>query len=71
MINKYEIKNWGCPLDDKFFDPSLYETKSMTPRRKVVDKKSQKVAKKTEKTEKKKIEEASSSSSDNASSSST
>lgn len=39
MINKYEVKNWGAPLDDKFFDIDLYLTKGFAPKKGVNDKK--------------------------------
>lgn len=46
MVNKYEIKNWGFALDDKFFDPELYTTKAFAHRVKPVDKKKVKSNKK-------------------------
>lgn len=52
MINKYEIKNWGAPLDDKFFDDEIYLTKGFAAKKQNIDKK--KVIQK-KKSEKKKI----------------
>jgi hypothetical protein len=49
MINKYEIKNWGAPLDDKFFDSDLYLTKAFAPKKKIHDKKKVKELKRDEK----------------------
>jgi hypothetical protein len=39
MINKYEIKNWGIPLDEKFYDSELYLSKAFAPKKKGCDKK--------------------------------
>jgi hypothetical protein len=33
MINKYEIKNWGIALEEKYFDPNLYNTKALTTKK--------------------------------------
>jgi hypothetical protein len=33
MINKYEIKNWGVPLEERYFDPNIYNTKSLTTKK--------------------------------------
>jgi hypothetical protein len=44
MINKYEIKNWGNPLDEKFFDPKLYVVRPVLPKKH--DKKKAKTLKK-------------------------
>ena len=27
LINKFEQKNWGSPVDDKFFNKDLYQSK--------------------------------------------
>lgn len=54
MINRYEMKNWGIPLDDKFFDIQLYSMKPIASRQKKHDKKQ---AKNQKKIQKRKVEE--------------
>lgn len=49
MVNKYEVKNWGSPLDEKFFDPHIYEAKATILKSKNHDKKKAKQKKRSEK----------------------
>lgn len=49
MINRYEIKNWSAPLDDKFFDAELYITKGFASKKTIHDKKKAIQKKKSEK----------------------
>lgn len=60
MIDKYEVKNWGLVLDEKFFDPAIYVNKGFANRSRAVSNKKQ--AKEAKRKEKKKIEEESGSS---------
>ena len=60
MINNYEMRNWGVPLDEKFFDEAIYVNKGFAHRSKTLNDKKQ--AKQSKMKEKKKIEEVSQSS---------
>lgn len=53
MINKYQMKNWGCPLDEKFYDQDIYQNKGFAHKKTAHDKKS---AMNKKKIEKKKME---------------
>ena len=56
MINEYEMKNWGSPLDEKYFDSAIYMNKGFPHRSKILSKK-KKIDKKLKKKLRKKIEE--------------
>ena len=53
MIDKYEIKNWGLALDEKFLDPAIYVNKGFANRSKAISNKKQ--VKEAKRKEKKKI----------------
>jgi hypothetical protein len=48
MVNAYEVKNWGTPIEDKFFMDDLYVNKCF-PSNARPTKKSMKEIKRTEK----------------------